>query len=634
MSVFEKSKFIWINDTESVDTYAEFYSKLQIAGFPAICNISVDGDYTLFINGKFVASNQYGDYEHYKVYDTIDISGFVNEGENDFALLCWHFGENTSRYKVYDAGAIFEVISDNEIALVSDENVLARKSRTYVSGFKRVISSQLGFSFRYDSSREDGWVFGKADGFENAITVTKNCNFYPRSTKKLCLGDAIYARSVSTTDTSTIYDLGREYVGLITVEAQGEGEVNIAYGECLENGKVKRTPDWHDFSLDYVCSGEKSYTNYMLRLACRYLEITTQDSAKISRVGIIPQYNDVKRRTCDFLTGLDAQIYDICTRTLELCMMEHYVDCPWREQCLYAFDSRNQMLCGYYAFEGGNFDYARACLVLLAQSQRSDGLLAICSPCGINLAIPSFSLHFITAVREYFEYSGDTSLFNELKNTVKRILDAFLEREEGGLVNRFDADGYWNFYDWSPNLHGDIGCKQASGSDLMLNSLIILALKSYKKLCEAHGFDFEYGSTLSRIIKATKEHFFDTSSGFFRFSSYVDEPLDLPNSLAVLCGLATKEESERICQAISKKELGCCSLSMKCFKYDAMLLCNKEKYAPYVLDEIRTTYEKMIPGGTVWETEIGASDFNNAGSLCHGWSSIPIYYYNILKNLA
>ena len=34
---------------------------------------------------------------------------------------------------------------------------------------------------------------------------------------------------------------------------------------------------------------------------------------------------------------------------------------------------------------------------------------------------------------------------------------------------------------------------------------------------------------------------------------------------------------------------------------------------------------------TVWETELGESDFSNAGSLCHGWSSIPIYYYNILK---
>ena len=35
--------------------------------------------------------------------------------------------------------------------------------------------------------------------------------------------------------------------------------------------------------------------------------------------------------------------------------------------------------------------------------------------------------------------------------------------------------------------------------------------------------------------------------------------------------------------------------------------------------------------GTVWETEDGERAFSNAGSLCHGWSALPIYYYHILK---
>ena len=34
----------------------------------------------------------------------------------------------------------------------------------------------------------------------------------------------------------------------------------------------------------------------------------------------------------------------------------------------------------------------------------------------------------------------------------------------------------------------------------------------------------------------------------------------------------------------------------------------------------------------VWETILGDADFDNAGSLCHGWSAMPVYYYNkILK---
>ena len=26
-----------------------------------------------------------------------------------------------------------------------------------------------------------------------------------------------------------------------------------------------------------------------------------------------------------------------------------------------------------------------------------------------------------------------------------------------------------------------------------------------------------------------------------------------------------------------------------------------------------------------WETELGADDFDGAGSLCHGWSAAPLY---------
>jgi len=31
---------------------------------------------------------------------------------------------------------------------------------------------------------------------------------------------------------------------------------------------------------------------------------------------------------------------------------------------------------------------------------------------------------------------------------------------------------------------------------------------------------------------------------------------------------------------------------------------------------------------TFWETPRGAADFDHAGSLCHGWSALPVYYYH------
>ena len=62
------------------------------------------------------------------------------------------------------------------------------------------------------------------------------------------------------------------------------------------------------------------------------------------------------------------------------------------------------------------------------------------------------------------------------------------------------------------------------------------------------------------------------------------------------------------------------------------LLQTDEKYKDYILSEIRANYGHMLELGatSAWETKIGAEDFGKAGSLCHGWSAIPIYYYRKL----
>ena len=41
---------------------------------------------------------------------------------------------------------------------------------------------------------------------------------------------------------------------------------------------------------------------------------------------------------------------------------------------------------------------------------------------------------------------------------------------------------------------------------------------------------------------------------------------------------------------------------------------------------------RMLEKGATsfWETINGDADFGNAGSLCHGWSAMPIYYLNRL----
>ena len=632
--VFENARMIWRSGDFCENDYAEFIESITYSGGIANFRLSVSGDYALFINGEFVEANQFADFPHYKVYDEFDITGHLEKGENTICILAWYFGKSGMRYNTPNPGIIYELCMDGEVVLASSEKSPSRKSKAYKSGEMKRISYQFGYSFLYDSQKDDGWFLGLGSGFEKSKVMEKPTEFYKRPVKKLSLKE-IEKGTVTKTDNGYIIDLGKEIVGLpsFSLKSDTEQSINVAYGELLEEGRVKRFIGDRDFSFDYVAKqGENEFTSYMLRFAARYIEITADAPFKLNFAGIIPQVYDVAETEISLENSLDKRIYEICINTLKLCMMEHYVDCPWREQCLYAFDSRNQMLSGYSAFVGGNFDYARANLLLMSKDDREDGLLSICFPSKDDLTIPSFSLYFILSVLEYIETSGDKTLGEEVFGKLESILSVFKNRRKAGLVNRFEGFGYWNFYDWS-NL-GYIRRGQGKDEpDFIINAIFVIALNAFAKICEILGKENAFSGIAEEISAKLREKYYNAESGTYFIQEKSEPRTELANALAVVSGVADKETAEKICEKLASGELESCSLSMKVFKYDALIKVNKEKYKDNILDEIRKTYKVMLDSGstTVWETKDGSVAFENAGSLCHGWSAVPVHYYHLFK---
>ena len=629
MQFSKSAKWIWVEQESKPDTYGEFYGTFDWEQGEVHCLLSCDSDYTLFVNGQYVASNQYGDYEWYKAYDTVDITGYLKQGKNVLAIVVWYFGVNTQRYLKGKAGLIFEVQSQGAVLLASGERTYARYSKTYKQGSQKQITSQLGLRFSYDATQEDGWTTLGKD-FALATVVEKNVCLIERPIKKLQLLEPIPGMPILTEDSRYVLDLGRETLGLITLKFSSpiQQNVRVAWGEDLQNGHVRRSIGNRDFSVDYTAkAGYNEYTNYMLRVGCRYLEIDTEAPIEIECIGLIPQVYPIQDKQIRLANELDQRIYDACVNSLKLCMMEHYVDTPWREQCLYVYDSRNQALCGYQVFEKGNAEYVRANLKLISQDRREDGLLAICYPCGMDLTIPSFSLYYFMQVNEYLKHTGDITLAKEVYGKLISVLNAFIENRKEGLVLRFTGANHWNFYDWSPHLDGALLEEEKTIPDLMVNLLFILALQNLKEIDEALGNSFAYEALLKESEQCTKRAFFDEKTGLYALTVGGDEYTALGNALAILARLTSQAESEYICEKIVGNGLLDCSLSMKIFKYDALLSTDKAKYQAWIVDEIRREYGKMVEqGDTVWETIDGASAFGNAGSLCHGWSAVPILY--------
>ena len=60
-------------------------------------------------------------------------------------------------------------------------------------------------------------------------------------------------------------------------------------------------------------------------------------------------------------------------------------------------------------------------------------------------------------------------------------------------------------------------------------------------------------------------------------------------------------------------------------QYDAIV--KAEKDCKWCVENVAEIFGKMLYAGATsyWETERGEADFNDAGSLCHGWSAVACY---------
>jgi hypothetical protein len=635
MNVFEKSKWIWATDTPADDEYGEFYSEFTVDDEKKVTiRISVDGDYALFINGSYAASNQYGDFEHYKVYDELDITKHTKKGSNKISVLAWHHGENSSRYRKAAAGLIFEVICGIKIVANSSKETLCRISPAYESHRCKKITPQLGFGFHYDASKNDE-LFYTGTSFNNSFVVKKDCIFYKLPQRKLELSSPKIAVKTDKSEGGRHYliDLGEECVGLLTFKFHSNSiqKICIAWGEHLVDSHVPKNIGIRDFSIEYTArSGDNAYTNYMLRFGARYIEIFAEEEISLEYATIIPEYYPAIGIDKFPEDELDRRIYKACRKTLQLSMLEHYVDCPWREQALYAFDSRNQMLCGYYTFENKNSEYAKANLKLISMDRHPDTkLLSICYPCGIKTRIPSFSLHYITAVLEYYEHTGDLELLKEVYPKLEELISVFKANKKDGLVCQFPDKNDWNFYDWSEYLDGAARGIENPQPDSIINFLYIIALEKFEKISHIVGKKLNLSGEIEELRCLVRKKFFNGDDGLFSFYSESTDYTELAGALAIISGTVNGDTAKQICEKILSGRTTESSLSLKCFLYDALLIADSS-YKDTVLKEIRHNYKYMLDNGadTVWETIKGAADFDGAGSLCHGWSAIPIYYYH------
>lgn len=687
--MFHFGKPIWWTEQQASDEYMQMQGSLRadLSSGPVMLRIAADSDYTVYLNGSVAAFGQFQSYPDRRVYDDIDVTRFLRDGENDLQILVWHYGIQSSTTIKGVPFLIFEFTQDGKSLCASDETTQVRLAPGYVSHLNRLITQQLGLAYAYDFGAKGG------EYVPAQVVEVPSCQWLPRPVKKLLLKERMLPtlvqqgsfrmdnypgnpwtspetdmqhaalsfrclkdisgqtsrtlnapKTLAVRDGSVyfIVDLGEETVGFLDfdLEVPADCDMEVGYGEHLHDGRCRTAV--RNFTASFrLKKGRNRFFNTFRRFGCRYLQFFVFcPNVTVHYAGLRPTPYPVTFKNYQSSNLLRDTIYKIAQNTLLHCMHEHYEDCPWREQALYAMDSRNQMLCGYYAF--GETRFPRASLELISYGQRSDGLLSLCYPAGKDKPIPSFSLIWFIAMNEYIQYSGDTTLARERLGVLESVLDAFRKNAtDEGLLKSFIGykNQYWNFYEWTESMDGKYDTT-LSVPEAPLNAFYSLALQNMAEICKTLGEPYQaYLDKAARINRLLTEHFFDPERGLY--ISFPDRAQDrysvLTNALCLLCGAADEVDTTRILEVLACNGQGFAdcipdSLSMQCFRFDALLRTDKARFAPMILSELDNTCLHMLRNGatTFWETIDGEAAFADAGSLCHGWSALVIYYYETL----
>lgn len=725
MQLSEGSKWIWAKNCPfNENCYCQFTEEFTVtdADGAVSVRISADSQYALWVNGRFAGFGQYADYPEFKVFDTIDITELVSDGPNELQILAYYQGTDTSTYRNGDAGIIFDIISDGGVLAFSSGATRSRVASEFRNGPMEFVSPQLGYSFEYNAMERGKNIWrssrtgnGPAQlhprpvpklqvkerapakivsqgffmyhpAYQAETTAVKMQHAFLSAAELSsiagqsaaapyvldnahplrCKVDPASPMHLGENGIYVIIDLGAEEAGCFDLEIEtAPGTViNIGYGEHLDDLRVRTSVGGRAFAAKYTASaGRNKYTHFNKRFGCRYIALYIESFYfTLYYAGLRPcEYPFREKGTFQCSDSLHNKIYEICLRTLRLSAHEHYEDCPWREQALYSMDSRNQMLCGYYAF--GEYALPRESIRLLSLGLREDGLLELCAPAKVPAVIPSFSLIWIIELYEYLLYSGDLAFAFEMWPCAEKILRTFWRNAKGrDLQGPLQGPGYWNFYEWAQGLSDGYpehlrDKNNDKNYDGPLSVFYILALSCMIKTAKllythlaavnpAHtpgteGIDFvEKISWCELLYSGAAEVFHDTfwDSETGAYCTYVvnGEKVhfsELMNSLALYAGLVPEIHVKRVADLLSgqaphRPALIPVTLSYSIFKYEALLSAGNA-YADFVFRDIAEQWGYMLfhNATSFWETIDGAWAFGNAGSLCHGWSATPVVLY-------
>ena len=426
-------------------------------------------------------------------------------------------------------------------------------------------------------------------------------------------------------DPTLVVDFGRLANGRLHVRltAEAGAKLRIGYGESLHVTYVDT----------YTTRKGRNHISPYGRRHARYVVLTFSDFKR--PIGVHDVHFDhvtyPVRRAGAFRSSdpLLDRIYEVSRDTAQTCMHDHFEDCPWREQTLYAGDVHVEGLAAATMF--GDTRLARKCLRDFARTQRADGAIAPSGPrWNGKVLLIDYVAHYCLALRNYVLYSGDLALGRELFDSMRRALGYYLRtiNRRGLIEPKLIAGKEYYFIDWYDGVR--------PLENPVLHALVIGSCDAAAELAGWLGREGEartYRRHSRALRAATNRWFLDARRRVYRDARRGDSPntrTTRTNAILSLYGVATKGVARNVRRFI--RDEGVAGLpKTPYFNFFVGRALGEMGAAQDLLWLLRAYWGEMIRRGAVscWEafdaTTPPGKLPDKLWSLCHAWSAGPGY---------
>jgi hypothetical protein len=357
------------------------------------------------------------------------------------------------------------------------------------------------------------------------------------------------------------FDLGRIAAGTLRLEVAGAAPgtvIDVAAAEHVDTEGRLVTLGQHA-GLRYVCSGDPDGERFesLETIGTRHLHVSvrTPDGAGAPDVAVaIADRHRPRPPGAGFACSdpLLERIWEVGLRTVDLCALDAYVDCPTREQRAWTGDSVVHQMVDLVT----NPDWSMARWhPELAAMPRSDGMLPMAAASDFaaddRMFVPDWSLHWVRSLHHLYRYTGDRDLVARLlpvaENTL-RWFESYLD-PDAHLLRHVSG---WVLLDWASVYSTD--CSST------LNALWARALEDLAEMATwlGNAGTATWARTRRAEVAAAFEVFWDDRRGV-----YVDHAVDgvpqLPaaqhgGAAALAAGIVPADRIDRVVANLTDRD--------------------------------------------------------------------------------